>query len=220
MNKKAIQISIILLLTAVSSIKPVLAQARTDDPTFFRDGQDALEREIENLEQQQSSEEAGEPRQPLTIDDRELQWQKFVFQDGGFSIWMPEGTRSEETLVLETATGQLAFDVFATRPKNYRFLAAYSNKIESSQTNDTETLLSLVRDSIAANTNLKLTSDRAISWEQHSGKQLIFQGENETITYRVYAIGQRVYLLAVGQAKAEEISSEAINFFDSFRLLK
>jgi hypothetical protein len=36
----------------------------------------------------------------------------------------------------------------------------------------------------------------------------------------VYSIGQRVYLLAMEQQNAREVSQEAINFFDSFRLLE
>jgi hypothetical protein len=75
-------------------------------------------------------------------------------------------------------------------------------------------------DGIIAQTNFKLNSDRAITWQQYSGKQLSLQGEDETITYRVYLIGQRIYLLAVGQKNTAEVSSEAVNFFDSFQLLE
>jgi hypothetical protein len=220
MKMKFSNIGIVLLLTTLSYLKPILAQSRIDRPSFFQDGEEFIEREIQKLEQQQSSQEGNNPPMPLTIDNRELRWQKFIFREGEFSVWMPEGMQSEETVVLDTTAGEMAFKAFATHPKTYRFLAAYSDKINASAIQNPETFLASVRDSIVAKTNFQLTSDRAISWKQYSGKQLSLQGEEETITYRVYLIGQRVYLLAVGQKNTEKVSQEAINFFDSFRLLE
>jgi hypothetical protein len=41
----------------------------------------------------------------------------------------------------------------------------------------------------------------------------------ETIAFRVYLIGEKVYVLAAGQKESQGISQEAVSFFDSFRLL-
>jgi hypothetical protein len=131
---------------------------------------------------------------------------------------MPEGMQNEETVTLNTSAGELEFKVFATHPKPYRFLAAYSKLLDPVP--NQETLLDSIGDGIIAKMNFKLKSDPAIAWQQYTGKQLNLQGEDETIIYRMYLIGQRVYLLAVGQKSVEEVSSEAINFFDSFQLLE
>ncbi|MCU0536748.1 MAG: hypothetical protein MUD14_22905 [Hydrococcus sp. Prado102] len=218
MTKKLSNIAIAFLFTSSIAAGPVFAQRDLDRPSFFRDGQQMIEQEIQRLEQQNSARQGDRPSSPLTIDSRQLQWQKFIFRDGGFSLWMPQGMQSEETVMLDTTVGEVEFKVFATHPKPYRFLAAYSNQLDRAQ--NQETLLDSIRDGIIAKTNFKLNSDRAITWGQYSGKQLNLQGEDETITYRVYLIGQRIYLLAVGQKNTEEVSSEAVNFFDSFQLLE
>jgi hypothetical protein len=220
MTRKLSYIAILFLFATPIAITPAFAQRDLDRPSFFRDGQQMIEQEIQRLERQNSSEPSNRPSSPLTIDSRELQWQKFIFRDGGFSLWMPEGMQSEETVMLDTNAGEIAFKVFATHPKPYRFLAAYSNSLDPDRVQNPETLLNSIRDGIIAETNFKLKSDRAITWQQYSGKQLNLQGEDETITYKVYLIEQRIYLLAVGQKNTEEISSEAVNFFDSFRLLE
>jgi tRNA G37 N-methylase TrmD len=43
---------------------------------------------------------------------------------------------------------------------------------------------------------------------------------NEILTFQIYAIGQRVYILAAGEKQAQTLSEAAINFFNSFRLLQ
>ncbi|MEA5532921.1 hypothetical protein [Crocosphaera sp. XPORK-15E] len=205
-------------------ISQTLAQGRFDRPTFFRDGQMLMEQEIQRLQQQQQQAtpltEIEHPSQLLTIDTGQLQWQKFLFRDGNFSVWMPQGIQSLETITLDLGNSKLSFEVFATQPKPYRFVAAYSEDLTSSQlTNPTQLLLE-VKEGILKQTNFTLLTDKDITWQQYLGKELTMKHENELISFRVYLINQKLYVLAAGQNNnIENISSNMLNFFDSFRLL-
>ena len=224
MNRQLKMIGTVLWLTALGSVTPTLAQI--DRPTFFRDGQRMMDQEIRRLEQQQRQqppkEELEHPSQSqlLTINEGQLRWQKFIFRDEGFSVWMPEGIRSEETVILDTIAGKLPFEVFTSHPPSWRFVAAYSENLDPAQLKDSQAILASVRDGIVAETKFDLMSDRSISLGQYPGKQLSMQDTDEIITFRVYLIGQRVYVLAAGQKDAKEVSEDVVNFFDSFRLLQ
>ncbi len=214
---------LILSCLVTISIPGVLAQGRFDRPTFFRDGQLQMEQEIQRLQQQQNQEqppvtELEHPSQLLTIDQGKLRWQKYLFKDGGFSVWMPEGLKSQETITLNLGDNNLSFEVFATQPQEYRFVASYSEALKPSQLTEPTPLLALVRDSLVAETNFNLISDRPINWEQYSGLELMMRDENELIGFRVYLMNNRVYILAAGQKNSDSLSQEILSFFDSFRL--
>lgn len=214
----------LLLLVTVGSAIPALAQI--DRPSFFRDGQQLMEQEIQRMQRQEeqqpsSPQEALEhPSQLLTINEGSLNWQKFIFRDGGFSVWMPEGVRSQETVVLDTIVGQLSFEVLTSNLPSWRFVAAYSGDLASSSLPASQALLASIRDGIVQETKFKLISERDISENNYSGKELTMQDGNETIAFRVYLIGTRVYVLAAGQKNANGVSEDAVSFFDSFRMLK
>ena len=213
----------VFILTTLNAISPTLAQGRLDRPTFFRDGQEMMEREIQRLQQVQQQQPPPttleHPSQLLTVDEGTLRWQKYLFRDGGFSVWMPQGTQSEETVVLETDFGQLPFEVFSTNSQGFRFVAAYSEKIDAEPSPNPEAILSAVRDGIVAETKLTLLRDRSLTWEQYTGKELTMRDEDEIIAFRLYLINQRVYVLAAGQKNVRVLSEEVVSFFDSFRLL-
>lgn len=183
-----------------------------------------MEQEIQRLERQQRQkppqEELEHPSELLTINEGQLRWQKFIFRDGGFSLWMPQGIQSEETVVLDTVAGKLSFEVFATHPSSWRFVAAYSEDLDPAKLGNPQAFLASVRDGIVTETEFELKGDRSISLGKYPGKQLRMQDAGETITFRVYLIEQRVYVLAASQKNAEDLSEEVVSFFDSFRLLQ
>jgi hypothetical protein len=211
-----------LLLITLGSI-PALAQGRLDRPSFFQDGQQLMNQEIQRLQQQQqqqSSQPLEHPSQLFTINEGQLQWQKFIFREGGFSVWMPEAIQSQESLALDTRVGTLNFEVFATHPQKFRFVAAYSDNLNPTQLSDPDALLGAVRDGIVAKTQFQLTGDRSISFAQYPGKQLSMQNGDEAITFQVFLVNQRVYVLAADQKEIEGLSTDVANFFNSFRLLQ
>lgn len=198
-----------------------LAQGRFDRPTFFRDGQRLMEQEIQRLQQQSetSSSEVEHPSQLLTIDTEQLRWQKFLFRDGNFSVWMPQGIQSLETIILELNSDNLAFEVFATQPKTYRFVAAYSEELKASQLAKPAQLLQEIKEGIIRKTSFTLLTDKEITWQQYPGKALIMKDQDELISFRLYLINQRIYILAAGQNQNHEnVSKNILSFFDSFRL--
>jgi hypothetical protein len=218
---------IIILITGInlSLINPCLAQFRPDRPTFFQDGQRFMEQEIKRLEAQQKNIEINQqniehPSQLLTINDGKLSWQKYIFQDGGFSVWMPSGLNSEETVNLETSAGEIPFEVFATHPKSLRFIAAYSNSPNITKIGNSEAILTAVKDGIIQRTNFQLLTDQEIEFSAYPGKYLVMQDptNNEVIYFNLYVINNKVYVIAAG-TKTSGYEQDIRSFLDSFRLL-
>lgn len=203
-----------------------LAQGLLNRPTFFRDGQMQMEQEIQRFQQQQNQQSNSDsspvvPSPRLTIIEDQLRWQKYLFRDGGFSVWMPQAVvQSQETVVLNLGTNQLSFNVFASQPQSYRFVAAYSEPLTTEWTANPTDLLTLVRDGIASKTDFILLNDRSTSWKEYPARELTMQNKNEIISFKVYLVNQRVYVLAIGQKNKDAISTEITSFFDSFELLQ
>lgn len=221
MKSNTVVLSAILGLFAL--ISPSLAQGRLDRPSFFQDGQRLMEQEIQRLQktpEQTPQTEIEHPSQLLTIDSGQLSWQKSIFREGGFSVWIPEGTQSQEMVSIDTVAGNLSFEVFASHPPKSRFVAAYSDKIDESNLTNPQGLLDSVQQGIIAHTQFTLVSEQATSFDQYLGKELLMRDDDEIIAFRLALINQRVYVLAANQKETDTLSEDVTNFFDSFRLLK
>lgn len=217
---KKILLSIIIFSCLHYPLKQILAQGRLNRPTFFKDGQQLMDREIQRLQQQSESNNVEHPSQLLTIDTEQLRWQKFIFQDGDFSVWIPQGIQSSEEVSINLENTNLSFEVLASHPQNHRFVAAYSNGLNPSQTTNKEQLLAQVQQGIINKTNFTLITDKNITFKTYMGKELIMRNEDELISFRVYLINNRIYVLAAASLNQTEVNSEIIDvFFDSFRLL-
>ncbi|MGK7957762.1 MAG: hypothetical protein AB4063_21300 [Crocosphaera sp.] len=210
----------IILSCCYYPLGQILAQGGLDRPTFFRDGQRLMDQEIQRLQQQSNSNSIEHPSQLLTIDTEQLRWQKLVFQDGNFSIWIPQGLQSSETVTISLGDSNLSFEVLASHPQNYRFVAAYSDSFTASQNANPEQLLDQVKEGIIKETNFTLLTDENITWQNYQGKKLTMKDEDELISFRIYLINNKVYVLAAGQNYNNQNTSEnIISFFNSFRLL-
>ncbi len=217
---KKIILSIIVFSCCYYPLGQILAQGRLDRPTFFRDGQQLMDQEIQRLQQQSESNNIEHPSQLLTIDMGQLHWQKFIFQEGNFSVWIPQGLQSSEEVSIELENSNLSFQVLASHPQNYRFVAAYSDRLTSNQIDNKEQLLDQVKQGIVKKTNFTLISDKNITFETDIGKELTMKNEEELISFRVYLINDRIYVLAASNpTETDAISETIISFFDSFRLL-
>ncbi|WP_009543642.1 hypothetical protein [Crocosphaera subtropica] len=217
---KKIVLSIIIFSCSYYPLGQILGQGRLDRPTFFRDGQRLMDQEIQRLQQQSESNTIEHPSQLLTIDTGQLRWQKFIFQEGDFSVWIPQGIQSSENVVLDLGNNNLSFEVLATHPKNYRFVAAYSHRLNPNQITNKEQLLDQVKQGIINKTNFTLITDKNVSFENYIGKELMMENEDELISFRVYLINDRIYVLAAANKnQTDTISETIISFFDSFRIL-
>jgi hypothetical protein len=215
-------ISFISCATLIFS-SPCLGQFSPDRPTFFQDGQRLMEQEIRRLQQQQNTAQQNQqqvehPSQLLTIDDGQLRWQKYLFRDGGFSVWMPQGIQSNEIVTLETKAGSVDFEVFATHPKSLRFIAAYSEDKDLSELGNNQEILKAIKNGIITKTNFELKQEKPITFDSIPGLLLEMQDGQETIFFQIYLVDQKIYVLAVGN-KNGGYEEEIMGFFDSFRLL-
>lgn len=212
-NMKSIGLGTVLLSLALGLVNEAKAQG-INRPDFFERGQEQLEREIQNLQQKNPA-----PSLTIEAESQPQQWYQLIFRAGGFSVWMPQGALTEETKVLETDAGEIAFQVLATNSQSSRFIVAYSDELTPERTENPEAILARVRDGIIEKTAFELIDDRAISLDEHPGKELRMRNSGETIAFRIYAIGQRLYVLGASQQNQGELSQTAIAFFNSFRLL-
>ncbi|OAB56779.1 hypothetical protein AY599_27795 [Leptolyngbya valderiana BDU 20041] len=155
---------------------------------------------------------------PLTVSGENLSWQRVVLREGGFSIWLPQGTVVQETETVETSAGTVEFEILATQLEFSRYVAAYSELFDFSQLGSEAEVLEKVRDRLVEReSNFEMTSDRNTSVGGLAVKDLRFENEEETISFRLILDGDRLYLLAVSQLN-DVASMEAIAaFFQSFQ---
>lgn len=219
-NQFSLIMGISLILT-----NSCLAQFRPDRPTFFQDGQRFMEQEIRKLEAQQNNNNSPNniehPSQLLTINDGKLNWQKYLFQDAGFSVWMPSGISSEETVKIHNPIiGEIEFEVFATHPQSLRFISAYSLVDNLAKIGNEEQIFTAIKNGIIQRNNFNLVTDQTIPVSGYYKHYLVMEdsANQETIYFNIYVINNKVYVLAVG-AKSTDHEEDINSFFDSFRLL-
>ena len=183
-------------------------------PDFFEDGIDRMEEEIRQLQ--------APPSGPtLVVQDDLLQWQPIVLRAAGFGVWMPQGAMTEETEAIDTADGELTFDVLASHVASTRFLAAYSPLSAAQKRSAPEMLLEQVRDGIVNRTNFQLVGDRPIDLEgRYPGREFLLQGDSEQLAFRVYVVGSQMIVLAGGQPTIQEGSEAVETFLNSLQLLQ
>lgn len=193
-------------------LEQVVAQFGRGLPDFFEQGDRQFEREVDRLNQPQT-----DPN--LTIQSTGEQWRPIVSDAGKFSIWLPPGVMSEETKTLQIANQPVTFNVLASQAEGSRFVAAYAD-LPANQSWSDQVIFTAIQNGVAAQTKFKVVSEQAITLDQWTGQEWQMSQANETITYRVYRVQQRVYLLAAKQPGATaNPPAQADTFFRSFKLL-
>ena len=218
----ALSISAALSLTLLSGIAiaqvppPGIQNNLFDRPDFFEDGLEQMEDEIRQLQQSDTSQPT------LTIGDELLQWQPTILREAGFGVWMPQGVTTEETELLELDEGgELVFDVLASHVASARYVVAYSYLAERQDRTDSQVVLKNLRDSIVDRTNYALAGDRSISLNnRYPGREFSMAGNGERLTFRAYAIGNQLVVLAGGQPEVQQNSQAVETFLESLQLLQ
>jgi hypothetical protein len=182
-----------------------------------------MEQEIRRLEQQKNNPSQNQqilehPSQLLTIEDGKLKWQKYLFREAGFSIWMPQGVQSNEKVTILSKAGEIEFNVFATHPKYLRFIAAYSEDKNLTKLGDFSAILTAIKQGIITKTNFELVEEKTININSNNGLFLKMKNENETIYFQIFFVNKKAYVLATG-TKNTGYEEDINNFFNSFRLL-
>jgi len=197
----------------------LLSQRGLNRPDFFEEGQEQLEQQIQELQQPESP--------ALTIEAATAQqWQPLLSREGGFVVWTPPGTLTEASKVVETTSGDLNFRVLAKTSEQARFIVAYSEPLVASQLQNIDALYDALLEAILAETEFVVVSEQPISLEQNSataaytGRELTLRQADEMITFRIYLIEQRLYVLGASQPFTETIPEAVSGFLDSFQLLQ
>ncbi len=200
------------LSSSSKSMTTIQAQGILDNrPDFFDKGRLQMEQEIKQLEQQN-------PQPILTIESGQIQWQNIIFKEGGFSIWMPAGTMTEETEIIETEKGKIKFKVFASHPASARFVVAYSEILNSQQLANKQNILPNFQKKIVDVTGFELSSDRSYNLGDIPGREFILKNDTETITFRIYLVGQRLHIIGASEIeKDNQIAGAVVTFLDSFK---
>lgn len=199
-----------VIVSTVFSLPSISLALLFDRPDFFEQGNEQFEQEIERFERPTT-----EPA--LSIEGEEQTWQHLVSREGGFSIWAPRGTIVEEQKTLATDVGDIEFKVLATNPQTSRFVVAYSEEpLTSTQLENPEAILTSLRERIVSSTDFQQVDEQPITYNEYPGRQLRLQNSGETITFRVYLIEERLYVLGASQPDEGELSQTASAFFNSF----
>ena len=181
-------------------------------PDFFEQGRMQMENEIKHLEVKNS-------QSVLTIEAGPVQWQSMIFEEAGFTIWMPVGTMTEETEVIVTETGNINFHVCATHPESARFVVAYSDLLDSQQLANREKILTDVQNQIVNVTDFQINQQNSYNFGDYPGREFSMKNEIETIKFRVYLIDKRLYIIGASKTEKEnKIPGAVETFLDSFKL--
>lgn len=179
-------------------------------PDFFQKGRLQMEQEMKQIETQK-------PLSVLTIESGEIEWQKFLFKEGDFTIWMPTGGMTAETEIIETDNGKINFKVFASHPESARFVVAYSDVLNSKQLADKQDILTKVQNNIIDVTDFELSNDYSYNLGDFLGREFVLANDVETIIFRVYLAEKRLYIIGASEIK-NEIPGAVETFLDSFKL--
>jgi hypothetical protein len=155
------------------------------------------------------------------LNAKQLNWQEFRSNEGGFSVLMP-GVPTPSKVTVNTASGVKEANTFTLNDKNLdEYIVAYSKYAETnSKEVSTDKLFDNIRDGILLVQQGKLLSEAAITLDGYSGREIAVERPDGVITRgRFYVVGNRFYQLSA-RAKMNEREPEAMKrFLDSFKLL-
>ena len=155
----------------------------------------------------------------MTVDETDLSWSRLVVRNGGFTIAIPQGTISEESKIVETTQEKIEFKIIASHPPSSRFVAAYSEELDT-QNSDSASLLEKTRDRIIENNaGFTTNTDVDMTFDNYPGKEFTLENEQERITFRLLLIERKLYVLAVNQNKGIVSAESVAIFFNSFELI-
>ncbi|MEB3227784.1 MAG: hypothetical protein VKJ27_05310 [Synechocystis sp.] len=157
---------------------------------------------------------SGVPR----LRDESSNWQFIVFKEGNVSFWMPPGVLTNDTVVLDTAYGEISFRTLVSNDGPYRYIAAYAADLNPEQVQNPQAILTAIRDRVAPQATFELTRDRQIELGDNPGVELTFQSDTDLITMRTYLAGNQIYAVGVVQPVKEPRERAARAFLNALQL--
>jgi hypothetical protein len=155
----------------------------------------------------------------IPVRENSKSWQFVIFKAGGCSFWMPPGVLTEEKVVLETTVGQLSFRTLASNSEGGRYVVGYAESLTDEQVKNPQVLLEAIANKAAPSDEFKLSQKRSVTIDSYPGQELSFESAGESITIRVYLVGQRVYALGVRNPKDNPEPRKTRAFLNALQLL-
>lgn len=209
-----------IILLAIAAVPTAAQRGR---PDFFERGYDQLQDEIRDFQQTAPAEEPGDApsEPPLTLDSGSHTWRPVLLREYGAGVLMPNaGAIARDRQTVETLTGPVGFEVVASNLSDSRYVLAASDPLNPEMTADPRALLDRVRDRLATErAGFALDGERDGTFAGLPSKIFVLASDTETITYRLLAAEERLYVLAVGQTSAIADIEAVGTFFESFQLL-
>lgn len=206
--KRSAQIVLLSVLSCFLFAPDAVAQRfQANEPTFFDEGHEQLERNIEQLQQSQ-------PAPVLTIDASIQQWQPIASQTGGFSVWVPLGILSDDTETIPVGAMDLEFRILSSQTSVGKFVLAYADAPDT----ESAQLFASVKDALVERTAFEIRTVERITVDGGVGESLILTGDAELISVYVLLGNDRLYVVGVRQTGGSAPSEAATRFLKSFHL--
>jgi hypothetical protein len=159
------------------------------------------------------------PAELPAIPEQSRGWRFIISQQAGISFWLPPGIISDESVTLKTAVGDIPFRAIITHSDDQRFLIAYTTSLSPEQVQSPDKLLNAVRDRIAPPDRFQLTNNRPITLDGHSGRELRFGGQEESIVVRAYLVGNHAHVVGVIYSNANPQPQRTRAFLNAVELV-
>jgi hypothetical protein len=190
------------------------AQFGRDRSDFFERGQLQMEREVRNLQQQQT-----EPT--LSIDATALDWQLVILREAEIAVSMPIGAIAQEavTLSLDALGSPLDFHLTSSTVAGATFWVAASEPLNrAAQATDPAVLMTEVGEAIAQRSNATIRQAHLSDRDQRPTYTLQLSDGTDTLDFQLHIAQGRVYVMGVKHSAA--LTGDNLDqFFDSLQFL-
>jgi hypothetical protein len=141
----------------------------------------------------------------------------FTSKEGAFSITLPDAPK-EKSEEMTSNNGPTTLHTFTVeRNEGQSFLMVGYSDYQSRL--DVEASLTGVINGQVDSLKGKLTSDKAVTLDGHPGRLVTIESADAIFTSKVYVVGNRLYQVMFGNAKAMKPAAELNESFDSFHIL-
>src|SRR5688572_8775149 len=139
-------------------------------------------------------------------------------REGGFSISMP-GTPREQTIPTSTPDGQVISKLVSAQADGIVCLVVYTDlPIVATDQAEVSALIDNARDGLLLQPGSKITAERPVSIDGHTGKEFQAESAGKVLTARIFLVKDRMYQVAISVPKGTPAGA-AEAFLSSFKLV-
>ncbi|MGA8055076.1 MAG: hypothetical protein WCA12_14670 [Burkholderiales bacterium] len=153
----------------------------------------------------------------------EMDWREFQWPEGGFSVLLPGKPRKQvRTVALDGA--EISMQMLSYQTSGMAYGIGYSDFPSGADAATKARRLAAARDQLVANIAGELTEDREMRLEAHPGRDFRARGNvagtDFVISARVFAVGDRLYQVALVSRATDLQRADPDLFLGSFKLLR